>query len=390
MKKRHLLTLLIVIFLSSCTSVEDRAKNVLENFSSTLKEIKNPETIPSYELSSQINQALQKLNDKKQQELIELTELKDKELFESLLNIESIEVYTKLREVLTNKNLEILENIKGKLWIDKNTRHFKSIFKVDVNSFSFLNLRNKFGIKILNGNIICDNTVINLDIKDKSLYLIDKNGNKREFQEPTLIEKVYGRYGSYSYDYIFKEKGRGYLYAGATNWTSKSNTPFTYSIKGNRLKVVKGNGLYTYQRNSFKHYTNKIVEDGIGTSFYRQKRKGPNSISYLIDGDYENPNKKEVKKIKVEYSNTSNKTSTDSKNWNKVLDNYEDYINEYIKYYKKAKNGDISALKEYPKLMRKAEELQKSLTQAQNDNSLTTKQISRMTKIQTKMLNALK
>ncbi len=50
--------------------------------------------------------------------------------------------------------------------------------------------------------------------------------------------------------------------------------------------------------------------------------------------------------------------------------------------------GDNSALTEYASLLEKAQALQTSLDQAQNDNSLSVNQASRMLKIQQKMLDA--
>jgi len=81
-------------------------------------------------------------------------------------------------------------------------------------------------------------------------------------------------------------------------------------------------------------------------------------------------------------------TSNDGKNWDKVLNDYEKYVDDYVKFYKKAMSGDNSAMTQYASLLEKAQDLQTSLDQAKNDNSLSTKQASRMLKIQQKMLNA--
>lgn len=87
---------------------------------------------------------------------------------------------------------------------------------------------------------------------------------------------------------------------------------------------------------------------------------------------------------------TSNTTaSSGSEDWDQMLDDYEEYVDEYIKFYKKAMNGDQSAMSEYPTLMEKATKLQTSMEKAQSNNELTASQITRMTKIQTKMMNAV-
>jgi hypothetical protein len=90
--------------------------------------------------------------------------------------------------------------------------------------------------------------------------------------------------------------------------------------------------------------------------------------------------------------NSSTKTSTTSGNnedWDKVLSDYEAYIDDYLKIIKKMNNGDMSAAGEYPALMEKAQDLDKSLKEAQGNNSLSAEQIGRMVKIETKMLKAV-
>jgi hypothetical protein len=86
-------------------------------------------------------------------------------------------------------------------------------------------------------------------------------------------------------------------------------------------------------------------------------------------------------------TNTDNPGSSD---WNKMLDDYEAYVDDYIKFYKKAQAGDQTALAEYPEMMQKAVALQKDLQDANNSKSLSTDQISRLMKIQLKMAGTLK
>ena len=81
-------------------------------------------------------------------------------------------------------------------------------------------------------------------------------------------------------------------------------------------------------------------------------------------------------------------SSNGSEDWDKMLDDYEDYVDEYLKFFKKAMDGDVNALSEYPKLMNKANNLQQSMEKAQNNDELSASQIQRMMKIQMKMANA--
>lgn len=79
-------------------------------------------------------------------------------------------------------------------------------------------------------------------------------------------------------------------------------------------------------------------------------------------------------------------SSVSSNNWDSTLDDYEKYIDKYIKLYKKAKNGDTSALTEYPALLEKAQSLSNKLGNAQGN--LKPKQASRFLKLQQKLANA--
>lgn len=83
------------------------------------------------------------------------------------------------------------------------------------------------------------------------------------------------------------------------------------------------------------------------------------------------------------------KSTSKSSEWNEVLDEYEKYIDQYIKMYKKAMDGDMSAITEYASMLEKAESLENKLKNAK-DGTLTASQVKRMTKIQNKMISAMK
>lgn len=82
--------------------------------------------------------------------------------------------------------------------------------------------------------------------------------------------------------------------------------------------------------------------------------------------------------------------SSESENYDKMLDDYDEYMTEYIKFYKKAMKGDTNAMSEYAAIMGKMTELQKSMEEAKGTNQITAEQIDRMLRIQTKMTNAMK
>ena len=72
-----------------------------------------------------------------------------------------------------------------------------------------------------------------------------------------------------------------------------------------------------------------------------------------------------------------------------MLNDYEDYVDEYIVFYKKAAKGDLDAMSDYQKLQGKAEKFDAKMAKARNNNNLTAKQVSRFLEIQTKMGNAI-
>ncbi|WP_134435605.1 DUF6591 domain-containing protein [Dysgonomonas capnocytophagoides] len=95
--------------------------------------------------------------------------------------------------------------------------------------------------------------------------------------------------------------------------------------------------------------------------------------------------KTKKKEIPKELSPDSNKTS--SSEWDKVLDSYEKYIDQYAKLYKKAQAGDMSAMTEYASMLEKANDLSSKLNGAKSDMSAA--QIARFTKLQAKLISAV-
>lgn len=78
-----------------------------------------------------------------------------------------------------------------------------------------------------------------------------------------------------------------------------------------------------------------------------------------------------------------------TEDWDSVLDDYEEYTDKFLAMMEKInKDDNIDALMDYPELMEKAKDLEKSLNKAKKSNSLSSKQLKRMVEIQVKLLNA--
>jgi hypothetical protein len=79
-------------------------------------------------------------------------------------------------------------------------------------------------------------------------------------------------------------------------------------------------------------------------------------------------------------------SGSDSEDWDALLNSYEEYVDKYISYMKKAAKGDMSALSEYPALMEKAQEFSDKMKNA--ESSMSASQWAKYNEITQKMLKA--
>lgn len=75
-----------------------------------------------------------------------------------------------------------------------------------------------------------------------------------------------------------------------------------------------------------------------------------------------------------------------SEDWDELLTSYEEYVDKYISFAKKAAQGDMRALAKYPSLMQKAEDLSEKLEDAEDDMSAA--QLARFNKISMKLMKS--
>lgn len=82
------------------------------------------------------------------------------------------------------------------------------------------------------------------------------------------------------------------------------------------------------------------------------------------------------------------KNKVKTSKWDKRLDDYNNYVIEYIKHYKKSLTGNPISLAKYPYMKIKSEVLAERTSKAQDKSILTEKQIKRFSKIKMKIVNA--
>ncbi len=129
---------------------------------------------------------------------------------------------------------------------------------------------------------------------------------------------------------------------------------------------------------SFEHNPNELFILGD----YSKVKK------FIVSSKMEQPDEESESSNYSEGSNTENisEESTNSEDWDAVLQSYEDYIDQYVKFLKKAKNGDMSAMSEYTDMMDKATDLSEKLQNA--SENLTSEQMVRFTRLQEKLVKA--
>jgi len=122
-------------------------------------------------------------------------------------------------------------------------------------------------------------------------------------------------------------------------------------------------------------------EDGsVYEDLIKRIKKARVIVRACIDSDPSTSEEVEDEEVK----DTDN--STDSEDWNSILDSYERCVDKYIALAKKAAGGDVSAISEYTGLLEESQELSEKLSNA--TSSLSSSQLSRYNRITQKMASA--
>lgn len=101
-----------------------------------------------------------------------------------------------------------------------------------------------------------------------------------------------------------------------------------------------------------------------------------------ISGETEKDNSEENKNENDSSEEFSSKGNEDV---DKLLNEYESYINEYSKLSEIAETGDPTLILEYASKLDKVKELKEVIQHAKEENNLTDEQISRLIKLQTQL-----
>lgn len=383
--KKHVFYVLISCLTLSCASPEKEAEAIMNQFTSSLNEIRDVTSITARDLSEKIKTCKDNVDKLVTSKRKEFTKPEEKERFDNAISINNNEIYLSLRQELADKNLKSIESAKGKKWINTESQSPSSIFMLDETCISFLNLKNKFNYVLKDGDIIfkndCDTNPLYFTLDGDELIVTNGQGQTSRFREVTFEEILQAKWknpNTYGGRYdgsgiILKKDGKGVQFDD--QWKD-----ITYTVKSKNITTKWKSGFGDWIEN-YKYLSNdklKYTDYGeAGVELYRAKEVGPDCLTFLFDG-----------KIKSDVKTQTTFSTSDSggSDWDKILDDYEEFVNKYIKLAKKAQNGDMSAITEYAKILEKAQSLSEKLEKAKSD--LTVKQANRYAKISLKMLEA--
>lgn len=173
----------------------------------------------------------------------------------------------------------------------------------------------------------------------------------------------------------------------------------TASLIAENGAPVSGSGIFFSEGND-KLIT--LLRNGSGEEIinmkallgqYNAKDHAAKAKKFIVSSELQkNENEVEQSSKSSENSSTANDYSSNSgsENWEKLLNDYEEYVDEYIKASKKAMEGDQTALTEYMDLVKKSTDLQVTIQKAQADNKLSPEQISKLHKLIMKFGSSIK
>lgn len=251
----------------------------------------------------------------------------------------------------------------------------------------------------------CDKTVAKIILSDDLEYRVDVYGDEEDFFEPVAgVYPVTEKDGKLqvtiefektkntsSKKYIAEEfilypsdKDDDYIEVNgkeiefqAENRTSAAQDLLKAKV-GDKVKVT-----FSYlpvDKQSKQELVEKIYSCNFDLTLEEEEESTDNSssLSSFSDGDDAEGDSDE--------DDDELASSKNSTNWDKVLDEYESYVNQYIVLMKKAQNGDMSAMNEYAKMLETAQSFADKLENA--DDAMTPAQMARYTKITAKMTQA--
>jgi hypothetical protein len=387
MKKLKTLLSIITLFISSCSPpIEERGTEFINEFSQSIYSIENTDAMN--DIAYELNSAIASISQDKEY-FISNEDLDEKQiaLLDRITKYDTIPRYIELTHYLDARNQTVLKFAEGTTWLCQNENPKKQLglLRIEDGQITLLNRHKSYEIKYdekLHSFINEIDDEFLLDNIDGDLIVYFNYENPFILKEATPQEKTMGNWvGKITYygettklNLKLNENG-----SGTISTINGSYSIFSIGQNGNSFYFKeKGGEKYSFTLKENKLYLTSPYK----ITFSRTDTKQSIEFADIF-------NKPEFTQPSTSTNATSNNTSNASMNnngdWDKMLDDYEDYIDQYIILYKKAIKGDQSAILEYPQMLAKASSLQSSMLKAQGNNQLSVKQLNRLSTIIMKM-----
>lgn len=227
-------------------------------------------------------------------------------------------------------------------------------------------------------DVVVDNTTIGgklskyFSLADKT-YKYKKGSIDKVSVELTCIEPLPENLEAYIGVEVLDEDGTVISAGKPDAWSFNDFKVLRQASPGQTVTIEIENYQKVGEENPAKIRLSSIVEEDVSKS-----------SSYSSDSD-DNDSSLDDDDSSDDDSDTASSSSA-SQDWDALLNSYEQYVDKYISYMKKAAKGDMSALSEYPALMEKAQDFSNKMSGAQGDMSAS--QWARYIKITNKMTQA--
>jgi hypothetical protein len=351
------------VLLFSCTSPDEKAKELATQYNDILKGYSECTTQTGFvQTKSKANSAIQ----------LEYEECEEKYSSDAEKSKLFHDVFQKETQAMNDAYQEayakFIENaLTNGEWYKPCIKSGWYIYSFKEGKFNIVGSKNAIDYSLSTDTIFFNDDEKNVVVVDfgydtNSFTMKDVKTNESvSFKRPTDRGKMCGSwYQSEYWSINFKNNGK-YVSKSLLFGTSTHNWKFS-------------DGTFTWPNGEKGKVTFTDIDHvKVGSDkFSRTYKKGPSSVSFLFDKDNQ-----------VDDPVEKQSSSSGSGDWDSVLDDFEDFVDSYVKLYKKAMDGDMSAISEYPGVLSKAESLSNKLSNAESD--LTSAQLSRYTKILNKM-----
>lgn len=157
-------------------------------------------------------------------------------------------------------------------------------------------------------------------------------------------------------------------------------------LKKDQLETIFSLGMHESSSITLKFNETSGAVSFKVSSKWNESADEQNEVDEYDDNDIDFDEDLEDDDIDYDEDESSHAVTSTSEDWDALLDSYDSYVTKYVSLVKKAAEGDLGALAEYPELAEKAQEISERMEKAQGEMSPS--QWAKYMKIAQKMMSA--